>query len=597
MNEQGRRESPLFFVCGIGYCRTVSQDNHLAHDLQREMRASLAAVTGGIAPDDYVNAWWDWYFHLSADSNKQSAMAKSAADATVAAWKFAMQAATGRMLAPVTTDKRFSSPAWSQWPFNLYAHTYLSWSSWWQESLKSSVGVAPKNAELMEFMGRQILEAASPANHLPTNPELLELTRAESGQNLLRGFQHWLDDAGRVLKRDVASPTASKFAVGRDLGVTPGKVVLRNDLIELIQYAPQGDAVHAEPILITPAWIMKYYIMDLSPANSMVRYLVEQGHTVFMISWKNPTRTDRNLGMDDYLQLGIFDALDAVTTIVPDVRVHAAAYCIGGTLMLIAAAALAQRGDQRLASLSLLAAQADFSEPGELSLFISPSQLAMLEAVMHKAGVLGSDKMAASFAMLRSQDLMWTPAINTYIKGKRDEPNDLMAWNADGTRMPWRMHTEYLNKLYLKNELANGEFIAAGARIDLKRIELPMFVVGTETDHVAPWKSAYKTRGLTRSPDYTFVLTSGGHNAGIVSGPSHPRRRHRWLTWHDAASSLPPEEWHEKATLTAGSWWPSWQRWLAEHSTSERVAPPTLGSATSAYTPLCDAPGTYVHQK
>jgi polyhydroxyalkanoate synthase len=205
--------------------------------------------------------------------------------------------------------------------------------------------------------------------------------------------------------------------------------------------------------------------------------------------------------------------------------------------------------------------------------------------------------MAAAFVMLRSQDLMWTPAINTYVKGQRDEPNDLMAWNADGTRMPWRMHTEYLHKLYLKNELANGEFVAAGARIDLKSIELPMFVVGTETDHVAPWKSTYKTRGLTRSPDYTFLLTSGGHNAGIVSGPSHPRRRHRLLTWHDATTSLPAAQWQENATLVAGSWWPSWQRWLAEHSTTQRIAPPTLGNAAQGYAPLCDAPGTYVHQK
>jgi polyhydroxyalkanoate synthase len=316
-----------------------------------------------------------------------------------------------------------------------------------------------------------------------------------------------------------------------------------------------------------------------------------------MISWKNPTKTDRNLGMDDYLKLGIVDALDAVTSIVPDRKVHAVGYCIGGTLLTIAAAALAQRGDQRLASLTLLAAQSDFSEPGELSLFISPSQLAMLEAVMSKAGVLSSDKMGASFALLRSQDLLWNPAINNYVKGQRDNPNDLMAWNADGTRMPWRMHTEYLNKLYLNNELANGEFTSAGARIDLKSVKLPMFVVGTETDHVAPWKSAYKTRGLTRSDDYTFLLTSGGHNAGIVSGPVHPKRRHRMLTWHDDHSAPTPEQWQEKATLTAGSWWPTWQRWLAEHSSTERVAPPATGSTAKGYAPLYDAPGNYVHQK
>jgi polyhydroxyalkanoate synthase len=575
----------------------MTQNNVAAQDLQREFRASLAAVTGGIAPDDYVNAWWDWYLHLAAEPQKQAEIAKSAVDAAIDMWNFTLQAATGRTLAPVSTAKQFSAPAWNQWPFNVYAHAHENWSGWWKQTLKSSPGVAPKNADLMEFMGRQMLEAASPANHLPTNPELLELTRAESGQNLVRGLQNWLEDAGRALNPEGAAPNAPKFAVGRELGVTPGKVVLCNDLIELIQYSPQTSDVHAEPILITPAWIMKYYILDLSPANSLVRYLVEKGHTVFMMSWKNPTKTDRNLGMDDYLKLGIVDALDAVTRVVPDRKVHAVGYCIGGTLLTIAAAALAQRGDQRLASLTLLAAQSDFSEPGELSLFISPSQLAMLEAVMNKAGVLSSDKMGASFALLRSQDLLWNPAINNYVKGQRDNPNDLMAWNADGTRMPWRMHTEYLNKLYLNNELAKGEFTSAGARIDLKSIQLPMFVVGTETDHVAPWKSAYKTRGLTRSADYTFLLTSGGHNAGIVSGPVHPKRRHRTLTWHDDHNAPTPEEWQEKATLTAGSWWPTWQRWLAEHSSTERVAPPAIGSAAHGYAALYDAPGNYVHQK
>lgn len=563
--------------------------------MQREFRASLAAVTGGIAPDDYIKAWWDWYLHLATEPGKQAVLAKRAMQSSFDMWNFALRSATGQSLEPAPEDKHFSGTAWHKWPFNMYAHAYKNWSGWWQEAV-TAPGVVPKNAALMEFMGRQMLEAASPANHLVTNPDLLELTRVESGQNLVRGLQNWLQDAQRTLKQE-SRPASSKFTVGRELGITPGKVVLRNDLIELIQYSPQSDSVRAEPILITPAWIMKYYILDLSPANSLVRYLVEQGHTVFMVSWKNPTKADRNLGMDDYLKSGVFDALDAVTTIVPHRRVHAVGYCIGGTLLTIAAATLAQRDDHRLASLTLLAAQTDFSEPGELSLFISPSQIDMLEAVMQKAGVLSSDKMGASFALLRSQDLLWTPAINNYLKGKRDEPNDMMAWNADGTRMPWRMHSEYLHKLYLQNELARGEFKVAGERIDLKSIRLPLFVVGTETDHVAPWQSTYKTRALTQSKDYTFLLTSGGHNAGIVSGPVHPKRRHRMLTWTDARSSLTPQEWQDKATLHSGSWWPSWERWLAQHSSPKRVVPPSMGNIDAGYSPVCDAPGTFVHEK
>jgi polyhydroxyalkanoate synthase len=301
--------------------------------------------------------------------------------------------------------------------------------------------------------------------------------------------------------------------------------------------------------------------------------------------------------MDDYLETGVMDALDAVGAIVPRRKIHAVGYCIGGTLLTIAAAVLAKRGDKRLASMTLLAAQADFSEPGELSLFISPSQLAMLEAVMNKAGVLSSEKMAGSFALLRSRDLLWTPAVNNYVKGKRDDPNDLMAWNADGTRMPWRMHTEYLNKLYLQNELARGEFAVRGKGVHLEDLKLPMFIVGTETDHVAPWKSAYKLRGLTRSTDYTFLLTSGGHNAGIVSGPVHPKRRHRLLTWSNASSKLTPDEWLEKAPLHAGSWWPAWAHWLEQRSKPKRVAPPPMGNAAKGLRPLEAAPGSYVHQK
>jgi polyhydroxyalkanoate synthase len=340
---------------------------------------------------------------------------------------------------------------------------------------------------------------------------------------------------------------------------------------------------------------MKYYVLDLSPPNSLVKYLVGQGHTVFMVSWKNPTAADRSLGMEDYLRLGVRAALDAVTAIVPDRKIHAVGYCIGGTLLSIAAAVLAREADQRLASVTLLAAQQDFSEPGELSVFISPSQLDMLEAAMSRAGVLKSEQMGAAFALLRSRDLLWAPAVNTYLRGKRDSPNDLMAWNADGTRMPCRMHAEYLRQLYLNNALARGEFESGGQRVDLAAIRVPMFVVGTETDHVAPWQSVYKARGLTRSPDYTFLLTSGGHNAGIVSGPVHPRRRHRVRTWSNDTETLTPQEWLATTPPQAGSWWTAWERWLVAHSTAKRAPPPAVGA--SGYAPIDDAPGEYVRQK
>ena len=390
-----------------------------------------------------------------------------------------------------------------------------------------------------------------------------------------------------------AAPGTENFRVGVQVAVTPGKIVMRNQLVELIQYSPQSATVHAEPILITPAWIMKYYVLDLSPRNSLVKFLVERGHTVFMMSWKNPTAADRNLTMDDYLQLGLRAALDAVATIVPGQRVHTVGYCIGGTLLAIGAAALARAGDQRIASITLLAAQTDFSEPGELSVFISPNQLAALEVQMQRDGVLRSENMGAAFALLRANDLVWAPAINQYVRGQRGSINDLMAWNADGTRMPCRMHSEYLTRLYLHNDLSAGRYTAEGAPVDLKQLTVPMFVVGTETDHVAPWQSVFKTRALTRSEDYTFVLTSGGHNAGIVSGAINPKRRHRLLHWRDATDSS-PTAFLESAELREGSWWPSWQLWLAGHSTAATVAPPQLGNSGSGYPALWDAPGDYV---
>jgi polyhydroxyalkanoate synthase len=573
-----------------------SPDPEESAELARVLRAQLATVTGGLAPDMYANAWWDWYLNLAKDPPKQHEMMQDALTKTIDSWTFALRAFSGQPLPPAEGDDRFGADAWAAWPYNVFARSYRNYSDWWQKAWFGVAGVAPENARTLDFVARNALEAASPAHYLATNPELLETTRAEAGENLVRGFHHWLED----IKHTVGSKerhAADKFVVGRDVAASPGKVVLRNELIELIQYSPATESVHAEPILIVPAWIMKYYILDLSARNSLVKFLVSQGHTVFIVSWKNPHASDRGLGMDDYLRLGVRAAFDAVSAIVPERKIHTVGYCIGGTLLSIAAAVYAAEGNQWLASKTLLAAQQDFSEPGELSVFISPSQLDMLESVMARTGVLKSEQMGAAFALLRSRDLLWTPAVDTYLRGKRASPNDLMAWNADGTRMPSRMHAEYLRQLYLNNALARGEFHAEGRRVDLAAIELPMFVVGTETDHVAPWQSTYKARSLTRSSDYTYLLTSGGHNAGIVSGAVHPRRRHRVRTWLNVTDTLTAQEWFEATEPVAGSWWPIWQRWLAEHSTQARVAPPSMGSAAAGYPPIDDAPGKYVLQR
>ncbi|MCE4372388.1 alpha/beta fold hydrolase, partial [Xanthomonas hortorum pv. hederae] len=351
-----------------------------------------------------------------------------------------------------------------------------------------------------------------------------------------------------------------------------------------------------EPVLVIPAWIMKYYILDLSPHNSLVKYLVDQGFTVFCLSWKNPDVEDRDLDMDDYLDLGFHAALDAVKAIVPGPKVHAAGYCLGGTLLAIAAAAMARDDrSEELASLSMFAAQTDFSEPGELALFIDESQVALLEAQMAQTGYLRGDQMAGAFQMLRSYDLLWSRLVNDYLLGERRPMNDLMAWNADTTRMPARMHAQYLRRLYLDDDLSEGRYPVKGRPVSLGGVTLPVFNVGTVTDHVAPWRSVYKLHYLTPA-EITFVLTSGGHNAGIVSEPGHPRRQYQIRTRAAGGEYLAPDDWAEAAPRQQGSWWHEWRDWLQARS-GKPVRPPGIGAPEQAYAAVADAPGDYVKQK
>ncbi|HEU0224306.1 MAG TPA: alpha/beta fold hydrolase [Steroidobacteraceae bacterium] len=575
----------------------MAEENGKLENVEREFRAILAKATGGLAPHDYGTAFWDWWLNLAKSPGTQLELQQNALAKAMELWKFNLEAMQGKPLAPAETgDRRFANPAWQQYPFNVWAQAFRSGMELLEKSAHGVPGVEPQNVERVEFAAKHAAEALSPTNNPLTNPEVLKQTVEERGQNLARGYKHFLEDLER-LQNGGQAPGADEFRVGEKVAVTEGQVILRNELMELIQYSPTTPDVHPEPVLIVPAWIMKYYILDLSPKNSLVAWLVDQGFTVFMISWKNPTAADRNLGMDDYVRKGVYAALDAVATIVPDRGIHAVGYCIGGTLLTIAASALSAWGDTRIQDITLFAAQTDFSEPGELSLFISPAQIEMLEAIMYKEGVLDSKQMGAAFAMLRAHDLLWQPAVKSYLKGERDQQIDLMAWNADGTRMPWKMHTEYLLGLYLHNDLAEGRFKVEGVEVNLADIAAPMFVVGTETDHVAPWKSVYKADRLAGSSEFTFLLTSGGHNAGIVSGPAHPKRRHRVRTRRQGEPNLNADEWFESTAPLPGSWWPTWGEWLKTHSTQARVPPPAMGAPESGYAPIADAPGEYVRQR
>ena len=453
-------------------------------------------------------------------------------------------------------------------------------------------GVTKRDENMVAFATRQVLDVFSPSNFPLTNPEVLERTWKEGGTNLIRGAQNLVEDWERALggRKPVG---AERFEPGRDVAITPGKVVFRNRLIELIQYAPTTGRVRPEPVLIVPAWIMKYYILDLSPANSLVRFLVRRGYTVFMISWKNPGPEDRDLSLEDYRQLGFVAALDAVSVITNRVPVHAVGYCLGGTLLAIAAAAMARDGDLRLASTSFFAAQADFTEAGELTLFINESQLSFLEDMMWEQGFLDATQMAGAFQMLRSNDLFWSRLVRDYLLGEHPPMTDLMAWNADATRMPYRMHSEYLRRLFLDNDLAEGRFPAGGRPVALNAQRAPLFAVGTERDHVAPWQSVYKFHLLTDT-EVTFALTNGGHNAGIVSEPGHADRHYRIATKRADGPYVDPDAWAAETPSREGSWWPQWVSWLDARS-GPPAPPPKMGAPERGYRPLCDAPGTYVH--
>lgn len=565
--------------------------------LDRAFKANLARLTNGISPAGMTALHVDWLAHLALSPGKQLQLMEKAARKNARLALYAGQSATQPKLPPciepLPQDRRFSSEAWQQWPYNLMYQSFLLTQQWWHVATTDIDGLSDEHERVIAFVARQVLDRYAPSNGLWTNPDVLQKTLEQGGMNLLRGAQNFIEDWQRQVAGRNAPPSEA-FEVGRNLAVTPGKVVYRNRLIELIQYAPATDKVHGEPILIVPAWIMKYYILDLSPENSLVKYLVDQGHTVFMISWRNPTSEDRNLGMEDYRRLGPMAALDAVATIVPDRKIHGVGYCLGGTLLSIAAAAMARDGDERLASMTTLATQIDFTEAGELMLFVNDSEVSYLENMMWDQGYLDGHQMAGAFQILRSNDLIWSRMVQDYLLGERQDMNDLMAWNADLTRLPYRMHSDYLRGLFLNNDLADGRYLVDGRPINLADIRVPIFAVGTVKDHVAPWQSAHK---ITFHPatDVTFLLTSGGHNAGIVSEPGHPRRSYQVATKHAGDAYVDPETWQASVPKKDGSWWPEWQAWLADRPNGS-APPPALGAPDKGYAPLIDAPGTYVLQ-
>jgi polyhydroxyalkanoate synthase subunit PhaC len=561
----------------------------------RVLHAGMGRMTGGLAPSALLGCFLDWAAHLAASPGKQLELATEAVKSGVRDLAFASCCAAGDGGDPcqraLPQDHRFRAPEWRHFPFNVYAHSLLSAERWWEDATTGIRGLSKPHQEMATFAARQLLDTVSPSNFVWTNPEVLARAQAEHGMNFLRGLSNLAEDWQRA-NRGERPAGCEPFRVGETVAVTPGKIVHRTPLAEIIQYAAATDRVRPEPIVIVPAWIMKYYILDLSPVNSLVKFLTEQGFTVFMISWKNPGSEDRDIDFDAYRTQGVLPAIEAATAITGVSKVHAAGYCLGGTLLAITAAAMARDHDERLASLSFFAAQADFTEAGELMLFINESQVAFLEDMMWERGYLDARQMAGAFQLLRSNDLIWSRMVHDYLMGERAAPTDIMAWNADATRMPYRMHSQYLRSLFLNNDLAEGRFEAAGRQVSLHDIRVPTFAVGTEQDHIAPWRSVFKFLFLTDA-DTTFVLTSGGHNAGILSEPGHPGRHFRMSSHGHDESFIDPAAWLVSTAVRDGSWWPAWTDWLAQRS-GEPVMLPPLGRANSEFVLLGDAPGGYV---
>jgi polyhydroxyalkanoate synthase subunit PhaC len=560
-------------------------------------QSAAATLTGGISTASLASAYADWAVHAASAPGKGLQLAEIGWRQWMRLAEFSLHARDRECpvcIEPLPQDKRFRAEAWKQFPYNVTAQAFLLGQHWWHRATKDIPGVSAHHADMVTFGARQLLDTVAPSNFIATNPEVVEAIKQEGGFNLVRGAIHALQDLARQLLGQPPVGTDA-YPVGKKVALTPGKVVLRNELMELIQYSPATKAVYPEPVLIVPAWIMKYYILDLQPHNSLVKFLVDRGHTVFMISWKNPVAADRHFGLDDYLNLGPLAALEAIETITSrkGKGVHGAGYCLGGTLLAIAAAKLARERSKRLASMTLLAAQVDFSEPGELSLFIDEGQISFLEHLMRDKGVLDAAHMAGAFRLLRSNDLVWSYRVTNYLLGKREPPSDLMSWNADGTRLPYRMHSEYLRSLFLRNELASGRYCVDGRPVALSDIRTPVFAVGTVFDHVAPWRSVYKIHMLTET-DVTFVLTTAGHNVGIVADPAAQSRHYQIGTHSHRAPYVDAESWRASADERQGSWWFAWQAWLADRS-GRRAAPPAMGSAVAEFAPLCEAPGDYVH--
>jgi poly[(R)-3-hydroxyalkanoate] polymerase subunit PhaC len=556
-------------------------------------RQKTGASDGPLDPLDLGRAFAELTARMMADPAKlaraQMDLWQGYADLWAAATRRMMGAEAATVAAPEPGDRRFRDPAWQESQlFDFIKQSYLLTARWMTGVVRETEGLDDATARKVDFYTRQFADALAPTNFVLTNPEVLRATVESRGKNLVDGLRNLLADLERGKGRlHIRMTDLDAFKLGENIAVTPGKVVFQNELIQLIQYAPTTKQAFKKPLLIVPPWINKYYILDLRPDNSFIRWAVGEGHTVFCISWVNPDTRLAAKSFDDYMKDGLFAALDAVEKATGEREVDAIGYCLGGTLLAASLAVMAARGDARVASATYFAAMIDFAEAGELAVFIDEAQLAALEEKMAKTGYLEGADMATTFNMLRANDLIWSFVVNNYLLGKDPFPFDLLYWNSDSTRMPAAMHAYYLRKMYLENRLIEpGGITLDGTPVDLTAITTPSYVLSTREDHIAPWKSTYAAvntyKGKTR-----FVLAGSGHIAGVINPPA----ANKYMHWTGDKSPKDPEKWLEGATQAAGSWWPDWAEWVAKFA-GPKVPARTPGDGKLAV--IEDAPGSYV---
>jgi len=491
---------------------------------------------------------------------------------------------------PEPGDNRFKDPDWSNGQvYDFWKQSYLITSRWAEDLTRNTEGVDDKTRKKALFYLNQMLAALSPSNFALTNPEVIRTTLATNAENLVQGMTQFVHDLGQSkdLLR-ISQTDLSAFEIGRNLAVTPGKVVFQNDLIQLIQYSPATEEIYERPLLVVPPWINKYYILDLVPEKSFVKWAVEQGFTVFLVSWVNPDARLAQKTFEDYMHEGILAAVDAVIRQTGSPQINALGYCVGGTLLACTLAYMAAKGDERVASASFLAAQVDFSEAGDLLVFIDDTQLKALEEMMAEHGYLDGSRMAAVFNMLRPRDLIWPYVINNYLLGKKPFPFDLLFWNADSTRLPAANHAFYLREFYHLNRLSKGEMQLGGVRLDLSRMTMPIYELFTKEDHIAPAASVYRGSKLFGGP-VRHVMAGSGHIAGVVNPPA--KKKYQFWSGGTTGSLA---DWMATAKETAGSWWPDWASWLAAYS-GPKI--PARDPSAGPLKPIEDAPGSFVKSR